>query len=343
MTEIAPAGPARLPRPAALALGVAFVSLLALAARATNGHTGPIPDVVVGLVAGVLLGNLVRLSAVLEPGVAFVLRYVLRAAIILFGLGLSLQAIVQTGAATLLLVLACFTLALALGYIVARVFALNANVGTLLGAGTAICGASAILAIGPMLRASDEEIAYALTTIFTFNIIALIAFPLIGHAVGFSDVTFGSWIGTAVNDTSVVVATGYSYSDAAGGVATIVKLTRTVLLVPLAVAIGIIVARRSSTVGTTLAARVRATVPWFVLGFVAAAALRSSGALPLAALTFAAQLASFLILMVLVAVGLNVDVRKMAAMGVRPLVAGLSLATAMAGVSFGLVSLLGIR
>jgi uncharacterized integral membrane protein (TIGR00698 family) len=330
-------------KPVALAAGVALVALLALAARATSGHVGPVPDVVVGLVAGALLGNFVGVPAALKPGIAFVLRYILRTAIILFGLGLSIGAVVQTGGATLILVLACFTLALGLGYLVARIFALNVNVGTLLGAGTAICGASAILAIGPLLRASDEEIAYALTTIFTFNIVALIVFPMIGHALALSDTTFGSWTGTAVNDTSVVVATGYSYSEVAGGVATIVKLTRTVLLVPLAFAIGLVAARRNLSPGTTVAARVRATVPWFVLGFVAAAGLRSSGAVAPQVLALAAQLASFLILMVLVAVGLNVDVRKMATMGVRPLAAGLVLASVMAGVSFGLVTLLGIR
>jgi uncharacterized integral membrane protein (TIGR00698 family) len=343
MTESGAGALARLPKTAALLLGVGLVALLALAARATSGHTGPVPDVVVGLVAGALLGNLVGVPAELQPGIAFVLRYILRAAIILFGLGLSIAAVVQTGGATLVLVLACFTLALGLGYVVARVFRLNVNVGTLLGAGTAICGASAILAIGPLLRASDEEIAYALTTIFTFNVAALIAFPLIGHALGLSDTTFGSWTGTAVNDTSVVVATGYSYSALAGGVATIVKLTRTVLLVPLALAIGIVAARRNLAPGTTVAARVRATVPWFVLGFVAAAALRSSGAVPVQVLTLGAQLASFLILMVLVAVGLSVDIRKMATLGARPLAAGLVLASVMAGVSFGLVSVLGIR
>ena len=333
----------RLPKTAALLIGVALVAVLAVAARATSGHAGPVPDVVIGLVAGVLLGNFVGVPAELKPGIAFVLRYILRTAIILFGLGLSIQLVVQTGGATLVLVLACFTLALGLGYVVARVFRLNVNIGTLLGAGTAICGASAILAIGPLLRASDEEIAYALTTIFTFNIVALIAFPLIGHALAFSDSTFGSWTGTAVNDTSVVVATGFSYSAAAGGVATIVKLTRTVLLVPLALAIGVMAARQPLTPGTTIASRVGATVPWFVLGFVAAAALRSSGVVPAQLLALGAQVASFLILMVLVAVGLNVDVRKMATMGARPLVAGLVLASLMAAISFGLVSLLGIR
>jgi len=212
----------------------------------------------------------------------------------------------------------------------------------LIGAGTAICGGSAILAIGPLLGAKDEEIAYALGTIFTFNILALLAYPPIGHALRLDGISFGSWTGTAVNDTSVVVATGYAFSHAAGGVATIVKLTRTLLLVPLALGIGFFAARRAGGEGS-LWQRVSGTIPWFVLWFVAAAALRSAGLVPAGLLEAAARLASFLILMVLVAVGLNTDVRTLAKLGSLPLLAGLALAATMSFVSFELVAALGVR
>jgi len=330
---------AALPAPVTTALGVLAVAALAAVARALALAAGPVPDVVVGLVGGALLGNTLRLPAVLRPGIAFVLRYVLRLAIILFGLGLSLAAVLQTGGGALALVVLCFATAMLLGYAVARLFKLGVNVGTLLGAGTAICGGSAILAIGPLLRANDEEIAYALSTIFAFNIVALLAFPPLGHALGLSSNAFGAWTGTAVNDTSVVVATGFAYSHAAGATATIVKLTRTLFLVPLAVAVGLAARREAGT----LAARVRATVPWFVVGFVGAAAARSAGIVPAPVLGAAAAVASFAIVMVLVAVGLNVDVRKMARLGPKPLVAGFVLASTMAVVSFSLVRALHIR
>ena len=126
-----------------------------------------------------------------------------------------------------------------LGLAFARVFRLPGTIGTLIGAGTAICGGSAILALGPLVRAKDEEIAYAITTIFTFNIVALLLYPPLGHLLHLSSTAFGSWTGTAVNDTSVVVATGFIFSHAAGATATIVKLTRTLLLVPLAIAVGL--------------------------------------------------------------------------------------------------------
>ncbi|MBC5798593.1 MAG: putative sulfate exporter family transporter [Candidatus Eremiobacteraeota bacterium] len=338
--EAARSLPAAPPRAFALWSGVVAIALLAEAARITSWISGPVPDVVIGLLAGGIIGNTTSVRAALRPGIAFVLKYVLRAAIVLFGLGLSLQAVVKIGGATVALVAACFGIALVLGVVVAKIFALRGNVGTLIGAGTAICGGSAILAIGPLLRAPDEEIAYALTTIFAFNIVALLSYPPIGHALHLSDVAFGAWTGTAVNDTSVVVATGYTFSHVAGAAATIVKLTRTLFLVPLALGIGVFAGRASSG---TLAARVGATVPWFVVFFVIAAALRSLGAVPAPLLTLAAALGSFGIVMVLVAVGLSVDLRKMTALGPRPLIAGFALAITMSLVSFGLIAALHIR
>jgi len=336
----ADAAPAALSGLVAILVGVFLIAVLAAVSRIAAPYTGPIPDVVIGLVLGALIGNTVGVPAILQPGVAFVLRYVLRAAIILFGLGLSLSAVVKTGGATLLLVVACFVVAISLGFLTARVFRLGTNVGTLIASGTAICGGSAILAIGPLIKAKNEEIAYALSTIFAFNIVALILYPFIGHALHLADNAFGAWTGTAVNDTSVVVATGYAYSHAAGATATIVKLTRTLFLVPLALTIGLIEGRGQTG---NLFTRIRSTIPWFILFFVLAAALRSANVVPEPELAAAAKLASFLIVMVLAAVGLNLNVGKMAALGPRPLVAGFTLATAMAFISYGLVIALNIK
>ena len=155
-----------------------------------------------------------------------------------------------------------------------------------------------------------------------------------------SDNAFGSWTGTAVNDTSVVVATGYAYSHAAGATATIVKLTRTLFLVPLALGIGLMAGRNQTG---SLAAKLGKTIPWFIVFFVLAAALRSANVVPADWLAFGAKLASFLIVMVLAAVGLNVNLRKMASLGPQPLVAGFTLATVMALVSYGLVVALHIN
>jgi uncharacterized integral membrane protein (TIGR00698 family) len=329
---------------------VILILAIALGARALSRYTGAIPDVVLALLAGMLASNFLRLPAGIRPGVAFTLRYFLRAAIILFGAGLTFAAIVQAGAATLALVLLCFTVAMVLGLALAKFFRLPGTVGILIGAGTAICGGSAILALGPLLRAKDEEIAYAITTIFTFNIIALLIYPPLGHLLHLSETAFGSWAGTAVNDTSVVVATGYIFGAKAGAVATIVKLTRTVLLVPLAIFIGLRydggfasgAQSASPNAGAQLWRRVMKTVPWFILGFVAMATLNSLHAFSQDVAHALTLGAGFFIVMVLAGVGLNVDLAKIRRMGVRPLGTGVLLAAIMAVVSLALIQVLHI-
>jgi uncharacterized integral membrane protein (TIGR00698 family) len=328
--------------------GVAITLCIAVAARFLSRYTGAIPDVVIALFAGIAIRNTIALPPISQVGVSFTLRYILRTAIILLGAGLSLAAILKTGASTLVLVLVCCSVAMLLGVMLARVFGLPGLLGTLIGAGTAICGGTAILAIAPLVRAKDEEVAYAITTIFTFNIIALLLYPPLGHALALSATAFGSWTGTAVNDTSVVVATGYVYSPAAGAVATIVKLTRTVLLVPLAITVGLIYAARyaredgDTAEKTTTLQRALKTVPWFVLGFVAMAGLNSLGLFPPAVDRALTTSAAFLIVMVLAAVGLNVNLKKIVKMGFKPMLVGLALASIMAIFSLGLIHIMGI-
>jgi uncharacterized integral membrane protein (TIGR00698 family) len=348
----APVTPKALPKPAEASPlpGLALILVIALGARLVARFTGAIPDVVLALVAGMLLRNFLRLPAGVGPGVAFTLRYVLRAAIILFGAGLTFAGTVAAGAATLALVGVCFLVALGLGFALARAFRLPGGVGMLIGAGTAICGGSAIVALGPLVRAKDEEIAYAISTIFTFNIIALLIYPPLGHLLHLSQTAFGSWSGTAVNDTSVVVATGYIYGVKAGAVATIVKLTRTVLLVPLAIVVGLRYDARAGREARTaapkadvsLGRRVLRTIPWFILGFVALAALNSLGIFSSSAAHALTLGAGFLIVMVLAGVGLNVDIVKIRRLGLRPLGAGVLLAAIMAVVSISLIHVLRI-
>jgi uncharacterized integral membrane protein (TIGR00698 family) len=319
--------------------GLALVLLVAVVARLLGRFTGPVPDVVLALVIGLSIRNIAKPKGI-EAGTKFTLFYVLRTAIILLGAGLSIQAVISTGSSTLALIVTLVVTSMLLGLLLARVFNLKGTIGTLIGAGTAICGGSAILTVGPILGASDEEIAYAVTTIFTFNIVALLVYPAIGHALGMSQTAFGSWAGTAVNDTSVVVATGLVYGTVAWKVATIVKLTRTVLLVPLALIVGLVHAARSHSGDTSanVAQRAWKAMPWFVVGFVGMAALNSLGVFPPNVGHDLSLTASFLIVAVLAGVGLNVDLRKMIRLGPRPMLVGFLLASIMAVCSYALVS-----
>jgi uncharacterized integral membrane protein (TIGR00698 family) len=324
--------------------GLLVLLLVAIAARFLARFTAPVPDVVIALAAGVLLRNTIAPGAI-QPGVKFTLAYLLRVAIVLLGAGLSAQAVLQMGSATLVLIVPLVIVAILLGLLFARLFNLRGTIGTLLGAGTAICGGSAVLTVGSVIDSTEEEMAYAITTIFTFNLVALIVFPPLGHMLKMSELAFGAWTGTAVNDTSVVVSTGYIFGPAAGAAATVVKLARTVFLVPLAVAIGLAYAwrrgrpQRSATVWQ----RAAQAMPWFILGFLAMATLNSLGVFSPEFARFLTTIAGFLMVMVLAAVGLNVDAGKIWHLGARPMIVGLLLAACMAVFSLALITLLDIR
>ena len=316
--------------------GLLLVLFLAVAAKILGQVVTWVPDVVVALVAGIVVGNLLlRDRNKYREGVRFAQTTLLQTAIVLLGGSLSFAAVLRIGVQTVGVILLCFVLAFSLSVLFARVLSLPGKVGVLLGSGTAICGATAIITIGPLINADEEEIAYAVTTIFFFNILAVVIYPALGHMFNLSSLAFGTWAGTSVNDTSAVIASSYAYSPGAGAVATVVKLTRTLLLVPLSVGVSSFAARHP---GQRVA--VLKTTPWFVFGFAVMAVLNSFGLLAGDLPRVFAALAGFLIVMVLAAVGLNVEAVRMRAMGPVPFLAGILLAVVMSALSFGIVRFL---
>jgi uncharacterized integral membrane protein (TIGR00698 family) len=195
----------------------------------------------------------------------------------------------------------------------------------LIGIGTTICGASAIAALAPVVRAKAEEIAYSISVIFFFNMLAVFMFPTIGHLMGLSDPGFGLWAGTAVNDTSAVVAAGFAYSHDAGTIATIVKLTRTTLIIPLVIGFGLLMPwfeARPDGDRASLAQRVYQAVPVFIILFILASLLNTVGLMgqfgPGVQL-----LGRWVLVVALAAVGLQGHWRAFTGAGARPLLLGL--------------------
>lgn len=323
--------------------GMLLVLLIAIVARAVGRFTSPIPDVVIALAVGIMIRNTIAPAAI-QLGVKFTIGYLLRVAIVLLGAGLSAQAVLRMGSATLVLIIPLVIIAVLLGLLLARLFGLRGTIGTLIGAGTAICGGSAVLTVGSVIDSTDEEMAYAITTIFTFNLVALLIYPPLGHMLQMSQTAFGAWTGTAVNDTSVVVSTGYIFGSAAGATATVVKLARTVLLVPLAIAIGLAHSRRSGSTEkpATVWQRAAHAMPWFILGFLGMAILNSLGVFSPEVAHSLSKIAGFLMVMVLAAVGLNVDFGKILRLGLRPMLVGFLLAALMALLSLVLIKILHI-
>ena len=249
----------------------------------------------------------------------------LKTGIVLLGASLNLGDIVQTGLGSLPLLAVTMASGLICALWLGKSLGIDWRMRCLIGIGTTICGASAIAALAPVIRAKAEEIAYSVTVVFFFNMVAVFTFPALGHLIGLSDNGFGIWAGTAVNDTSAVVAAGFAFSQAAGTTATIVKLTRTTLIIPLVLGFGLalpFLIKQDAGNPQSLAKRVYAAVPTFIILFVLAAAANTAGLIG----PYAPQvqlLGRIVMVVALAAVGLQGHWRAFVGAGSRPLVLGL--------------------
>lgn len=273
---------------------------------------------VLALAIGICIAAVRRPAESVRPGIRWSGKYVLQSAIVVLGLTLSLARVASVGIVTLPVMLGTLSAALGVALLAGRALGIPGNLRTLVGVGTGICGASAIAAVSGVIEASEVDIAYAMSTIFVFNLLAVLLFPPIGHLLGLSQNGFGLWAGTAVNDTSSVVATGYAYGHTAGVHSVIVKLTRTTMIIPVVAVLGVIARRRET--GRTV--RWHTVVPWFLVWFVGAALLESVGLVPAAWHTPLANLALVLITVALASIGLSTHLGDMRRAGYRPLLLG---------------------
>ena len=297
---------------------------------------------------GLAVGALVLLREHVIPGATLAARYALRLGITLLGARLTVGQLLATGGSSVLAIVVVVSTALLIGTWLAARLGLRPPLSALVTVGMAICGNSAILALSPIIGAKHRETAYAVSTITLFGLIGVLLLPLLGRALAMTDPAFGTWAGLAVNDTAQVVATGYAYSPGAGDVATVVKLTRNLAILPVLLGATWWAARQlraaaSGADGVTdpavaapapagespsRLAMVSRAVPWFVIGFVIFAALRSLGLLDAHApmggtlADLCSTIASICILVALAGVGLATDFRAMLAVGARPFVLG---------------------
>ena len=311
-----------------LALGIGLLALLL-------GHWAPlIGGPVIGIVLGIVVRNLLSPGARYTPGIAFAGKKILQWSIIALGFGLSLDQVAKTGLESLSVTLVTMTVAFLAAWLLGRWLGVHDKLKILIGVGTAICGGSAIAAVTPIIRPDDHDTAFAISTIFLFNLVAVLLFPLLGHLMHLSDLGFGLWAGTAINDTSSVVAAGYSFSKTAGDYATIVKLTRATLIIPVCLVLAFVVAarekRKQAQAGSVGHFSLASIFPWFILWFLVASALRTTGLIPAAIQPTIHTLAEFLIIVALTAIGLSANLRKMAASGARPILLGLGVWIAVA-------------
>jgi len=283
---------------------------------------------VIALFIGMFLNPWLGKQTAFQPGLKFTSKKILKFAIILLGASLSIGVVLHVG--KLSLAVMAFTLLTCFGggYFVGRMLGLNWKLSNLISAGTGICGGSAIAAIAPVIDAEDRDIAYAMSATFLFDMAMIVLFPIMGHAMGLSDTAYGLWAGTAVNDTSSVVAAGYAFSEAAGDFATMVKLTRTLAIIPTVLIFSVIQARLSrkaaESTGDAEGTRVNilSLFPWFIVGFVSLAILNSLGVIPAAVSAGAKEVSKFLMVAALAAIGLGTSFKEMRKSGIAPMVHG---------------------
>jgi len=294
---------------------------IAIAAVATLvGHLLPVVGApVVAIALGLLITAVRAPGARLHPGILFSTKQVLAWSIVLLGTQLRFTDIVAGGLKSLPVMLSTLVVVLALAYIFGKLLGIDRDLRRLLGVGTAICGGSAIAALASAVESDRADVAYALSTIFFFNVAAVLTFPTIGHLMHLSQHAFGLWAGTAINDTSSVVAAAFVYGHAAGQHAVIVKLTRTTLIIPL---VAFYAGKRAFAMRGGEAVPWRSIIPWFVLWFVVAAGINSFGYIPAAWHAPLDQLALFAITVALAAVGLSADYARIRSAGIRPLLLG---------------------
>ncbi len=299
--------------------GLALAGAVAAVAYVAGGAAPVIGGPVFALVLGILVGLAPR-PALFDAGQRLASKKVLQLAVALLGFGMDAGVALRTGASSLVVMAVTVSASFLTAYLIAKALRIGGKSVGLIAIGTAICGASAIAAAAPAMDADDDETAYAISTIFVFNIAAVLVFPPLGRLLGMSDAGFGVWAGTAVNDTSSVVAAGLAFSQSALETATVVKLTRTLLIVPIVFALSAWTARTSGSAGGVK----RSAFPWFVLGFVAASALGTVGLVPPAAARFLAASGKALILVAMAGIGLGTRPKAFVAAGWKPLLLGLS-------------------
>jgi uncharacterized integral membrane protein (TIGR00698 family) len=326
--------------------GLVLCGFIAAAAAWLGRGLPLVGGAVFAILLGILFGNVVGVPERARPGMAFSSRKLLQASIVLLGGGLNFVQVWQVGRESLAVMLASLAMALLTAALLGRALGVSRNLKTLVGVGTAICGGSAIAAVAPVLQADDHEVSFAISTVFLFNLLAVLVFPAAGLLFGLGQTGFGVWAGTAINDTSSVVAAGYSYGGQAGDIAVITKLARTTMIVPVTLAVALFIAGRAAPAGgkpiPNTGRLALKTFPWFVLGFLLMAVLNSLGAWnaeTARAFTFAGK--DVLMLLALAAVGLNADLKRIAATGLRPVLLGLGVWVVTAASSLVMQRLLG--
>lgn len=286
---------------------------------------------VIAMFIGMIINHFLKDTKILASGIKFTSKKILKFAIVLLGLSLNITTVLNVGKMSLAVMVFTLLTCFGGGYFIGKALGLNWKLSNLISAGTGICGGSAIAAIAPTIDADDSDVAYAMSATFLFDMAMIVLFPIMGNALGMTDQAFGIWAGTAVNDTSSVVATGYAFSEAAGDYATMVKLTRTLAIIPTVITFAFVQlnlkrkemkAAQTNTDDLKMNFSITKIFPWFILGFLAMVIVSSVLNIPDVVVSNTKSISKFLMVCALAAIGLNTSFASMKKSGIRPMIHG---------------------
>lgn len=285
---------------------------------------------IIALFMGTIINSFFH-PAWMKPALKFTSKRVLKAAIVLLGASLSVGTIMSVGKMTFFVMIFTFAMCFGAGYFIRKLFGLNWKLSNLISAGTGICGGSAVAAIAPVIDADDKDIAFAMSSTFLFDMVMIALYPLMGKALGMSDIAYGIWAGTSVNDTASVVASGYAFSEAAGDFATMVKLTRTIAIIPTVLVFAWIGTRikqkELKASGDGKKVNLMKIIPWFIGGFLLLAIINSMGLIPSNVSGIMKGTSKFLMVTALAAIGLNTSLLDFKKAGLKPMFYGITIDT----------------
>lgn len=315
---------------------------------------GKVFPIIGGPVLSILFGMLIALfwsdKGKAAAGIKWTSKIILQTAVVLLGFGLNLGVIFETGKQSLPIIVCTIGISLLLAWALHKALRVPSDTAILVGVGSSICGGSAIAATAPVIGADDEEIAQAISVIFLFNVIAALTFPTLGGMLGMTDHGFGLFAGTAVNDTSSVTAAASAWDGIHGSntleIATIVKLTRTLAIIPITLVLALWRTHKAKTEQSRggEAFSLKRAFPMFILYFVLASIITTvctTVGVPAGVFTPLKTLSKFFIVMAMAAIGMNTNIVKLVKTGGKPIFMGFCCWVAIACVSIAMQHLLG--
>ncbi len=348
-------------------LGIILCAAIAAAATALSGLSigGFSLNLIGAPVISILAGMIISLAApkfarhdLISGGVKFSSKKILQWAVIILGFSLNLGTIAQVGGKSLPVIICTIAVSLIVAFLLMKLLKINPKTACLIGVGSSICGGSAIAATAPVIEAEDDDVAQSISVIFLFNILAALIFPTFGHAIGLGTEGYAVFAGTAVNDTSSVTAAASTAESIYGttgilSAAVTVKLTRTLAIIPITLALAFYRTRKAKKEGGKAAGfSFKKVFPWFILYFIGAAVITTVvGVLPASGFTafynetfvkLMTWLAKFFIAMAMGAIGLNTNIVKLVKNGGKPILMGFCCWVSITAVSIGVQQLTGI-